>query len=93
VTQRPAKVDKNVLSQCGTQIIMKVTNPNDLKAVISSVEGLDSRMAYEIQRLPVSVGIVVGGNVMNPILVEMRIRKTRHGGEAVDILHDLRSRN
>lgn len=93
VTQRPAKVDKNVLSQCGTQIIMKVTNPNDLKAVISSVEGLDSRMAYEIQRLPVSVGIVVGGNVMNPILVEMRIRRTRHGGEAVDILHDLMSRN
>ncbi|MGA1821588.1 MAG: ATP-binding protein [Thermoplasmatota archaeon] len=93
VTQRPAKVDKNVLSQCGTQIIMKVTNPNDLKAVISSVEGLDSRMAYEIQRLPVSVGIVVGGNVMNPILVEMRIRRTRHGGEAVDILHDLKRRN
>lgn len=86
VTQRPAKVDKNVLSQCGTQIIMKVTNPNDLKSVISSVEGLDSRMADEIQRLPVSVGIVVGGNISNPVLVEMRVRRTKHGGDAVDIL-------
>src|SRR5439155_1318692 len=33
VTQRAAKVDKNVLSQCNTQIILKVTNPNDLKAI------------------------------------------------------------
>ena len=90
VTQRPAKVDKNVLSQCGTQIIMKVTNPNDLKSVIASVEGLDSRMADEIQKLPVSVGIVVGGNISNPVLVEMRIRKTKHGGGAVDILGGIR---
>ena len=28
ITQRPAKVDKNVLSQCNTQIILKVTNKN-----------------------------------------------------------------
>ena len=83
VTQRPAKVDKNVLSQCGTQIIMKVTNPNDLKAVISSVEGLDPRMSDEIQRLPVSIGIVVGGNVSSPLLTEIRTRSTRHGGEGV----------
>ncbi|MEM3256334.1 MAG: ATP-binding protein, partial [Thermoplasmatales archaeon] len=40
VSQRPAKVDKNVLSQCGTQLILKITNPNDLKAIGSSVEGL-----------------------------------------------------
>ena len=86
VTQRAAKVDKNVLSQCGTQIIMKVTNPNDIKAIISSVEGLDTRMSDEIQRLPVSIAIVVGGNVSNPILTEIRIRRTRHGGDEVDVL-------
>src|SRR3989442_11046612 len=45
ITQRAAKVDKNVLSQCNTQIILKVTNPNDLKAIISSVEGLTTAMA------------------------------------------------
>ncbi len=92
VSQRPAKVDKNVLSQCGTQIILKVTNPNDLKAVVASVEGLNSRMADEIQNLPVSVALVVGGNISNPVLVEVRTRRTRHGGEAVDILGHLSSR-
>jgi hypothetical protein len=89
VSQRPAKVDKNVLSQCGTQVILKVTNPNDLKAVISSVEGLTTRMAEEVQRLPVAVAIVVGGSLSEPILVEIRTRMTKHGGGAVDIMGDL----
>ncbi|MFW3145413.1 MAG: ATP-binding protein [Thermoplasmatota archaeon] len=92
VTQRPAKVDKNVLSQCGTQMILKVTNPNDLKAVIASFEGLDARMSNEIQNLPVGVGLLVGGNISTPILVEVRPRTTKHGGEAVDILSDIRRR-
>ena len=92
VSQRPAKVDKNVLSQCGTQIILKLTNPNDIKAVIASVEGLTTRMVDEIQRLPVGVAILVGGGISEPILVEVRTRMTRHGGGGVDILRDLEMR-
>lgn len=89
VSQRPAKVDKNVLSQCGTQILLKVTNPNDLKAIIASFEGLDARMSNEIQNLPVAVAIVVGGSIPNPVLVEIRTRATKHGGEAVDIMGEI----
>jgi DNA helicase HerA-like ATPase len=89
VSQRPAKVDKNVLSQCGTQILLKVTNPNDLKAVIASFEGLDARMSNEIQNLPVAIAIVVGGSIPNPVLVEIRTRSTKHGGEAVDIMGEI----
>ncbi len=86
VSQRPAKVDKNVLSQCNTQIILKVTNPNDLKAIIASVEGLTNDMIDEIQRLPVSVAIVVGGAISMPILVEVRPRETKHGGRPVEVI-------
>ncbi|MBN1389318.1 MAG: ATP-binding protein [Candidatus Thermoplasmatota archaeon] len=89
VSQRPAKVDKNVLSQCGTQVLLKVTNPNDIKAVIASFEGLDARMSDEIQNLPVAVAIVVGGNISTPVLVEVRTRSTRHGGDAVDIMGEI----
>jgi hypothetical protein len=88
ITQRAAKVDKNVLSQCNTQIILKVTNPNDLKAIVSSVEGLTTAMAEEIQRLPVGVGIVTGGGIQMPLLVEVRPRETRHGGESVKVIED-----
>jgi len=88
VTQRPAKVDKNVLSQCNTQIILKVTNPNDLKAIVASVEGLTPGMAEEIQRLPVGVAIVTGAGVQMPLIVEVRPRETRHGGESVNVIDD-----
>ncbi|MEK6911329.1 MAG: ATP-binding protein, partial [Candidatus Thermoplasmatota archaeon] len=85
VTQRAAKVDKNVLSQCNTQIILKVTNPNDLKAISSSVEGLTPGMEEEIQRLPIGVAIVTGAGLQMPMMVEVRPRETRHGGESVQV--------
>ena len=86
ITQRAAKVDKNVLSQCGTQIILKITNPLDLKAVISSVEGLTTGVTEEIQQLPIGVAIVCGGGVQVPLFVRVRPRETRHGGESVKII-------
>lgn len=88
VSQRPAKVDKNVLSQCNTQIIMKVTNPNDLKAIAASVEGLTAEVADEIQRLGTGVGLVAGGRLAYPVLVEIRTRQTRHGGKSVSVMVD-----
>ena len=86
ITQRAAKVDKNVLSQCNTQIILKVTNPNDLKAIASSIEGLTEGMEEEIQRLPIGSAIITGGGVSMPLLVEIRPRESKHGGESVEVI-------
>ncbi len=88
VTQRAAKIDKNVLSQCNTQIILKVTNPNDLKAIAASVEGLTSGMEEEIQRLPIGVAIITGAGLQMPMMVEVRPRETRHGGESIRVIDD-----
>lgn len=92
VTQRPAKVDKNVLSQCSTQIVMKLTNPLDLKAAISSVEGLDSAAAELLQLLPVGHAVVCGGGVPRPLVVEIRPRRTMHGGMSVDVMGEVKAR-
>lgn len=89
VSQRPAMVDKNVLSQCNTQVMLKVTNPNDLKALVASVEGLTTSMIDEIQRLPVSTAIVIGGSIQLPIFVDVRIRETKHGGKPVDVFSNV----
>lgn len=86
ISQRAAKIDKNVLSQCNTQMILKVTNPNDLKAILSSVEGLSEGMEDDIQRLPIGVALIVGGNIQMPLFVEVRPRESRHGGESVEII-------
>ena len=86
ISQRPAKVDKNVLSQCNTQIILKVNNPNDLKAIASSIEGLTEGMEEEIQRLPIGTAIITGGGVSMPLFVDIRPRESQHGGESVEIV-------
>ena len=86
ISQRPAKIDKNVLSQCNTQIILRVSNPNDLRAIGNSVENLTKGSLEEIQRLPVGVALVTGGNVSMPLFVEIRPRETKHGGESVNVI-------
>ena len=78
VSQRPARVDKNVLSQCNTQIILKITNPNDLRAIGQSIEGFSSGMENEIRELSVGHAIVVGECVEQPITVDIRTRKSKH---------------
>jgi hypothetical protein len=85
VSQRPAKVDKNIISQCNTNVILKVTNPNDLKAIIQSVEGLTSQTYNEIQRLPIGVALISGASIQIPIMAEIRTRETSHGGKSIEI--------
>ncbi|MCD4704154.1 MAG: DUF87 domain-containing protein [Methanosarcinaceae archaeon] len=86
ISQRPARVDKNVLSQCGTQIIMKVTNPNDLKSISKGLEGVNSYVEDELIRLPPGVAMLVSNDIERPILVDVRVRKSKHGGESVNVL-------
>lgn len=88
ISQRPAKIDKNVLSQCGTQIILKVTNPNDLKAIAASVEGLTNGMIDEVQTMPIGMGMIVGAGIEAPLLVDVRPRESRHGGAGVMVLRE-----
>ncbi|MEL4305276.1 ATP-binding protein [Methanococcoides sp. LMO-2] len=86
ISQRPARIDKNVLSQCGTQVIMKVTNPNDLKSISKGLEGVNSFVEDELMRLPPGVAMLVSNDIERPVLVDIRVRKSKHGGESVNVL-------
>jgi len=85
ISQRPSRIDKTVLSQITTQIILKVTNPYDIKAIANSVENITSETEKEIKNIPIGTSIVTGV-VDLPLFVNIRPRKTKHGGEAVDML-------
>ncbi len=86
VSQRPARVDKNILSQCNTQIIMKVTNPNDLQAISKGLEGISSDVIDDIKRLSPGVAMIVSTYIERPILVDIRTKKSKHGGASVPIV-------
>lgn len=88
VSQRPARVDKNILSQCNTQIIMKVTNPNDLKAISKGLEGISADVEEDLKGLSPGVAMIVSTYIERPILVDIRTRKSRHGGASVPVVKD-----
>lgn len=77
VSQRPVNLSTTTLSQCNTHILLRVTNPNDLKHIEESAEGIDSRMARSITSLKVGEGIIVGEAVRYPIFIEIRDRKSK----------------
>jgi len=92
VSQRPARVDKNVLSQCNTQIILKVTNPNDIRAISKGLEGMSSELEEDIKRLPPGVALLVSSYIERPIFVDVRVRRSQHGGSSPPIVHRERRR-
>ncbi len=81
ISQRPARVDKSVLSQCTSQIALQVTNPNDLKAISTSFEGVTSETEEEIKNLPIGKALVIGA-ADYPVFVDVRVRKSEHGGRS-----------
>ncbi len=88
VSQRPARVDKNVLSQCNTQVILKVTNPNDMRAISQSIEGFTQGLEEEIKQLQPGVALVVGDAIEQPIFVDIRVKRTQHGGSSIDVVRE-----
>ena len=81
ISQRPARVDKSVLSQCTSQIAMQVSNPGDLKAISNSFEGITGETEREIRNLPVGKALLIGATDY-PIFVDIRVRRSQHGGRA-----------
>jgi DNA helicase HerA-like ATPase len=81
ITQRPGKLDGDVLSQCMTQCIMRITNPIDQNRIAESVESVGRDLLKELSSLSKGQVIVSGASVNTPVLLRVRTRITRHGGD------------
>ena len=85
ITQRPCKIDQDVLSQCNSQIILRITNPLDQKAVVESGESVSQSIIDDLPSLNVGEAILVGQFVRMPVSVRIRERESREGGGDIDI--------
>lgn len=86
ITQRPSKIDPDVLSQCNSQIIMRVTNPEDQSAIRTSSERISESLLNDLPGLNVGEAVIVGHLVKTPIMVRIRERETEEGGGDIDIV-------
>lgn len=86
ITQRPGKLDSDILSQCMSQFLMRIVNPSDQENLRHSVEAAGRDLLQELPALSKGQVIVSGVCVNTPVLCKVRKRYTQHGGETLDIL-------
>jgi len=85
ISQRPSRIDKNIIANTSTQIILKVTNPNDVRAIVNSVEGMTLETESEIVNMPIGTAMITGLIDM-PLFVDIRPRKSMHGGKTIQLV-------
>ncbi|OLS14849.1 MAG: putative ATPase [Promethearchaeota archaeon CR_4] len=86
ITQRPSKIHSDTLSQCNSQIIMKITNPLDQKAIENSSERMSKELLQDLPGLNPGEAVIVGTVTQIPVMVTIRGRKTMEGGSDLKIL-------
>ncbi|HEX3640424.1 MAG TPA: ATP-binding protein, partial [Ktedonobacteraceae bacterium] len=84
ISQRPGKLDADVLSQCQTQCIMRIVNEIDQKSVAAAIEGVGRDLLDNLPALSKGQVIVAGAAVNTPVICRVRQRYTQHGGESKD---------
>jgi len=84
ITQRPGKLDSDVLSQCMSQFLMRIVNPTDQDSLKYGVEAAGRDLLKELPALTKGQVIVAGACVNTPVLCKVRQRRTVHGGETLD---------
>lgn len=85
ITQRPSRIDEDVLSQCNSMIVQRIVNSKDQNSIAKASEAMATDMIDELPSLNVGEAIITGPAVNVPLTSKIRLRKTEHGGEDIDI--------
>ena len=86
ITQRPSKISQDTLSQCGSQIIMQLTNPDDQHAVQKASEAISAELLADLPGLNKGEAIVLGQLTRVPVMVRVAGRVSAEGGSDVDVV-------
>jgi hypothetical protein len=89
ITQRPYKVHGDTLSQCNSQIIMRLTNPQDQQAVRQSSESISEGLLADLPGLNVGEAVILGPLVRVPVMVRIGERLSKEGGNDIDVVKAL----
>jgi DNA helicase HerA-like ATPase len=86
ITQRPYRIHQDTLSQCNSQIIMRLTNPEDQRAVRAASESISEGLLADLPGLNVGEAVVLGPLVRVPVMVRVGKRLSQEGGSDVDVV-------
>ncbi|MHA1169978.1 MAG: ATP-binding protein [Candidatus Hodarchaeales archaeon] len=83
ISTRPQKINKDILSQCKTQLLFQVKNSTDLDWIKDSFESADKSLIGQLPMLKPGECLISGVGI-SPMRVKMRPPFTLHGGSSVN---------
>jgi DNA helicase HerA-like ATPase len=87
VSQRPSGLDRDILSQCNSKLILRITEQSDLLVAKDILAGFATRYIGLLPYLEQGTGVLTGASLRIPILVQFRERKsTTKYGETVTLV-------
>ncbi len=86
VSQRPGKLDSDVLSQCNSMIVLKIVNPYDQNNIEKSAEALSKDLMKELPSLNVGEAVVFGSAFNLPTVVKVDKYEGTLGGSDIDVV-------
>lgn len=86
ITQRPSKISPDALSQCGSQIVMRLTNPDDQRAVQKASEAISAELVADLPGLNKGEAVVLGQLTRVPVMLAVSGRASAEGGSDVDVV-------
>ncbi|MFQ6057733.1 MAG: ATP-binding protein [Anaerolineae bacterium] len=89
ITQRPYRIHQDTLSQCNSQIIMRLTNPQDQQAVRTASESISEGLLADLPGLNVGEAVVLGPLVRVPVMVRVGKRQSAEGGSDINVVKAL----
>ncbi|WP_456452254.1 DNA double-strand break repair helicase HerA [Thermococcus sp.] len=95
VSQRPNKLNEDILSQTNTKIILRIVNPKDQDYVLKASEQLSEDLLRDITSLGKGEAVIVGQAISLPALVKIHNFKARggdYGGEDIGVVSRWRKR-
>lgn len=90
VSQRPSKLDADVLSQCNSFIVLRIKNPQDRSFVESVAEYASKTDLEQLAALSTGEALVFGRAFPFTVLTKVGPRAIKHGGTTPDVISSWR---
>ena len=90
ISQRPRRLDSDILSNCSNLAILRIVNSQDQRTIQAASESFSEDLLDDLPALEQGEAVLVGPFVPVPVMIRTASRETRHGGETPDIFRLLR---
>ncbi|UCD44897.1 MAG: ATP-binding protein [Candidatus Bathyarchaeota archaeon] len=90
ISQRPRRLDPDILANCSNLAILRVVNSQDQRTIQAASESFSEDLLADLPALEQGEAVLVGPFVPIPVMVRTSTRETRHGGRTPNIYGLLR---